>query len=179
MLCDLCRSSLTPSASPRLLPQVERVLAPWDYEGAIRSLILSLKLRGLRRAAVPLAEGMAAFARAEGLVGAMLTWVPARRADIRRRGFDHAHVLAGRLSRELGLPARALLARAASPPDQTSLGAPERRNNLEGAFVARACPSQVVLVDDLVTTGTTARVCSAALRDAGAGHVEVLAAALA
>ncbi|MGH2820050.1 MAG: ComF family protein, partial [Actinomycetota bacterium] len=91
-----------------------------------------------------------------------------------RRGYDHAEVLARAASARLGMPCMRLLARRRDPPDQTSLGAAQRRRNLSGAFVAFACPSPVVLADDLVTTGATASACAAALLAAGVPAVEVL-----
>ena len=152
------------------------MLAAWAYEGAARSLVLDLKLRGRRPAAAPLVAAMCEEVARPGVAGEALTWVPGRRSDALRRGFDHAEVLARSLAARLGLPAVALLERTSARPDQTALGAAERRLNLAGAFRARPWDRPVVVVDDLVTTGATARACAAALDVAGASQVEVLAA---
>ena len=154
------------------------MIAGLEYEGAARALILALKLDGKRAAAEPLAAALCSAVAARGLAAAVITWVPGRRRDIRRRGFDHAEALARSVARRLGLPARRLLARSPGRrADQTSLGAAERSANLEGAFVAAGRPRVAVgLVDDLVTTGSTARACTDALLAAGAPGVEVLAA---
>jgi predicted amidophosphoribosyltransferase len=151
-------------------------MAPWAYEGTARALVLALKVGGSRGAAVPMAGAMCAEAQHRGLSAEIVTWVPGRRADLRRRGFDHAEVLARGVARRLGLPAAALVSEAASRPHQTSLSATQRRANLSGAFAAARCTRAVVLVDDLVTTGATAGSCAAALRSSGAPSVEVLAA---
>jgi ComF family protein len=119
---------------------------------------------------------MVAEARRVGLTGDVVTWVPGRRRDSRRRGFDHAELLARGVARRLGLRATALLRATGARPDQTALSARDRRINLRGAFVARPCSRRVVLVDDLVTTGATASSCAAALRRAGAPAVDVLVA---
>jgi predicted amidophosphoribosyltransferase len=158
------------------VPAVDRVVAAWEYDGPPRDLVLALKLPGLAPAAAPLAGAMAAESLRCGLVGDVLTWVPARRRDIRRRGYDHARVLAEEVGRRLGLPARPLLRRARDRPDQTGLSADARRRNLRGAFVSIGCPDRIILVDDLVTTGATATACARALRASGAAGVEVLAA---
>jgi predicted amidophosphoribosyltransferase len=151
-------------------------MAAWEYDGAARDLVLALKLRALRAAAIPLATAMTALALRHGLRGTELTWVPARRGDVRRRGYDHAEVLAREVGRRLGLPARARLRRVAERPDQAALSARERRRNLRGVFAGRPCRGGIVLVDDLVTTGATAAACTTALRAAGAAGIEVLAA---
>lgn len=158
------------------MPGCDRVLAAWEYEGPARDLVLSLKLKGSRPVGAAAAAAMAATALREGLIGDLLTWVPARSADARSRGYDHAEVLAQEVGHRLGLPVRPLLARALDRPDQSGLSAAQRRRNLRGAFEARHWPGPVVLVDDVVTTGATASACAGVLRAAGATGVEVLAA---
>ncbi|MFN2490100.1 MAG: ComF family protein [Actinomycetota bacterium] len=154
------------------------VMAVWVYEGTARSLILALKARGSRAAAEPLVEGMWRLALAHGVTAEVVSWVPGRRRDIRRRGFDHGEVLARGVARRLGLPACGLLRRTGARPDQTSLGAAERRANAAGAFRARArsCPARVLLVDDLVTTGATVRSCASVLDVQGAVRVDAVTA---
>jgi predicted amidophosphoribosyltransferase len=119
----------------------------------------------MRRAAV----------EAGGLSGTV-TWVPGKPPDMRRRGYDHAELLAEGVSTGLGLPRRRLLVRRRIPLDQTSLGASARRANLAGAFQAASSVARVVLVDDLLTTGATAGACAHALRAAGAKRVDLLVA---
>ena len=64
----------------------------------------------------------------------MITWVPGRAAEARRRGYDHAHLLARGLAGRVGLPVVSLLERTGTDRDQVGLTAEERRKNLEGAF---------------------------------------------
>ena len=174
LLCRGCRAALRPApCSP--VSGVDRVVAAWEYAGAARALILALKLRGRRDAALPLAAGLCEAVGEYGLEGAVLTWLPGRGRDISRRGFDHAALLARSAARRLGLPARPLLRRLVDRADQVGLGASQRAENVAGAFAAvERCSGGLVLVDDLVTTGATARVCADALREAGAPAVELL-----
>jgi ComF family protein len=151
-------------------------VAGLEYEGPGRALVLALKLSARREAAQPLMEALWEAVIRHGLRGTVLTWVPARRSDVRRRGFDHAALLARGVSRRTGLAARRLLVRTGASLDQASLTAAERHTNLGDAFSARAASGRVVLVDDLVTTGATATACARALRAAGATGVELLAA---
>jgi predicted amidophosphoribosyltransferase len=167
---------MRPPQAPGKMPWVRAVVTAWEYEDGARALVLGLKLEGRRDAAPPLVHALAAAVAHTGLLGEVVTWVPGRPPDIRARGFDHAELLARLVAPRIGLPARPLLVRRRSPPDQAGLSAAERRRNLIGAFGARPCAGRVIVVDDLITTGATARACAAALRSAGAEVVEVLAA---
>jgi predicted amidophosphoribosyltransferase len=158
------------------MPWVHTVVAAWEYDDAARALVLALKLEGRRDAAPPLVHALAATVARFGLLGEVVTWVPGRPSDIRARGFDHAELLARLVAPRIGLRARSLLLRRGSPPDQSGLSAAQRRHNLIGAFEARPCNGRVIVVDDVITTGATARACAAALRAGGADMVELLAA---
>ncbi|MDQ3645508.1 MAG: phosphoribosyltransferase [Actinomycetota bacterium] len=173
-LCSRCVAGHPRRSRDEAISGVDRVLAPWAYEGPGRSLILALKLRSELCAASPLVEAIVTAARSEGVLSSVVTWVPGRRPDIRRRGFDHAEVLARGVAGELGLPAERLVkrSRASGGRDQVGLGRAERLANLAFAFRARPCGSSVMLVDDLITTGATAAACAAALRLQGAVWVE-------
>lgn len=174
-LCRVCRASLGRAHVPAV-PGVDHLVVGWPYEGGARSLVLDLKLKGDRGAATPLAGALVRGVAGSGLMAEAVTWVPGRPDENRRRGLDHAGVLAAEVGRGLGLPVRPLLRRTGERPDQASLGAAERWANLQGAFWAEDCPERVALVDDLVTTGATASACAQALRAAGALLVEVLVA---
>lgn len=175
LLCAACRTRLERPVRDTPVRGARQVLAPWDYAGAARSIVLALKLRGRRSAAVPMADAMCREALARGLESSAITWIPGRAADKRVRGFDHAEILAGEVGARLGLPVIRLLRRTGRRrADQSALSRKDRWANLEGAFVALECPAGVLIVDDLVTTGATAGAGSAALRSAGARTVEVL-----
>jgi ComF family protein len=107
----------------------------------------------------------------------VLVPVPLGRARERERGFNQAALVAERLARGLGAPFRPCwLARARATAPQTDLDAAARRANVRGAFVAStaAAGADVVLVDDVLTTGATAGECARALRAAGVRSVGVL-----
>jgi predicted amidophosphoribosyltransferase len=157
------------------IPGVDRVYCPWRYDGVARDLVLALKLRHQRPAAEPLADALAMLVQGGGGRAAVVTWVPARRADRRRRGFDHAELIARHVAADLGLPVAGLLERASVRPDQAGLGRRQRWENLAGAFTGRPFSGVVLLVDDLVTTGATAAACARALRVGGATQVELAA----
>jgi ComF family protein len=174
-LCPLCEATLLP-APP--LPSVEgasSAIAAWQYAGLARTLILDLKLSGRRAAAQPMTAALARAIQREGTPAEVVTWVPGRRRETRARGYNHAELLGRGVAEALGLDARPLLRRRGCRPDQAGLSGADRHRNTEGAFGARPSVGAILLIDDLVTTGATARACTLALRRAGAEVVEVAA----
>ncbi|MDQ3956581.1 MAG: ComF family protein [Actinomycetota bacterium] len=175
-LCRDCEARLGVPDHRSPPPGIDRLICPYRYEGAPRSLVLDLKGRGRRDAAQPLADALVRVARRAGVGAEVVTWVPCGAVDRRRRGFDHAELLARTAADALGLPCGLLLRRAGAIRDQVGLSARERLTNLKGAFTARPAPASVCLVDDVITTGATAGCCAAALRGAGAREIELLVA---
>jgi predicted amidophosphoribosyltransferase len=84
-LCSDCAAALEPLSVPRV-PGAESVLAAFAYEGAARSLVLDLKLRGDRGAAQPLVAGLVRTVATIGLSADVLTWVPGRPRENRGAG---------------------------------------------------------------------------------------------
>lgn len=172
-LCRECRSALAARIRLRVLPDGTPLVTALDYTGVTRGVVLAFKEQqrsDLARAlAVPLRAGIEA-ARDAGLLAraaeVMLVPVPTSRAAFRRRGFDPVVLL---LTRS-GLRASRGLIQSRSAPRQKSLSAVDREHNREGIFRARphVRGKRVVVVDDVVTTGSTMREAIRALRDAGA-----------
>jgi ComF family protein len=148
------------------------------YEGAARDAVHLLKYHGKRRVAPAMAEVMArAFQRAPGF-RAVDTLVPvALHASRRRkRGYNQSEWLAAEMGRLLNLPAQTWLARTRDTPSQVGLSAGERAANMRGAFTAapEARGRNILLVDDVTTTGATARDAARALHAEGAASVCLL-----
>src|SRR5665809_13354 len=141
-LCRACSEGLG-SAHVPVVPGVDHLVVGFPYESGARSLVLDLKLKGDRAAAAPLAAALVRKVAGAGLTAEAVTWVPGRPDENRRRGLDHAGVLAVEVGRGLGLPVRPLLSRTGERPDQASLGAAERWTNLQGAFVATDSPERI------------------------------------
>ncbi len=181
LLCQPCR--LAP-------PAFVKAVAFGAYQGHLRSLIHLLKYDGMQplahRLGGLLARSLNAFADDFGEPRRMLVVpVPMHRAKQRRRGFNHAALLAQAAISKLGRShprsdlrlAVDVLERVKPTESQAGLTAGQRRRNLRGAFVARQpaqlAGSDVLLVDDVYTTGATARACSRVLIAAGAASVRV------
>jgi ComF family protein len=147
------------------------------YAGPLRDAVQRLKFGRRPALARPLAALVLEQCAAAVPAGATLVPVPLARDRERERGFNQAGLLAERLARGLGAPTRPRwLARTRATAPQTALTAAERQGNVRGAFVAStsAAGADVVLVDDVLTTGATAGECARALHAAGARSVGVL-----
>lgn len=150
--------------------------APFLYDGPLARAVRGMKFSGWHALGRHLAEAMAEVAG--DLRADVLTWVPLSRRRLRRRGFDQAEVLAGPLASRLGFPVDRLLIRTRDTRAQARRAAADRRRALAGAFTAPdPVPGDVLLVDDVLTTGSTAAACAQALKEAGAGRVFLLTAA--
>jgi len=159
-----------------LPPGVDAVHAVYPYTEQARALILRLKFEHVRAAAVPLGKAMALLPGGEA---DLLVPVPTTKRRQRERGFNQAALLCAQIAQETGMPMRGALTRTDEHQAQTELGGQSRRRNLEGCMQADTSVrgQRIVLVDDVYTTGSTAREAARALREAGAVHVSVFAAA--
>ena len=171
-----------PEAPPALLA------APFHTGDELLAVVRFLKFSG-GRAAVPslgwwmsatLADLTASLPDRDSF-RPLLVPVPLHPARKRSRGYNQALLLAREIARRLGLEVdSSILARLKNTKAQSSLDRAERPANVKGAFgldlPAPAAGRDIVLIDDLVTTGETARACVAALRDAFPRSVTVLAA---
>jgi len=157
-------------------PEVDGARAPFLYRGPVSRAVKGMKFSGWRALAEHLGAAMAEVW--DGPPVDALCWVPLSRRRRARRGFDQAEALAREVASRLGLPSRALLERVRETPAQARRPGPARRSALRHAFRATGpAPRDVLLVDDVLTTGATAGACAAALKGAGARRVFVLTAA--
>jgi ComF family protein len=190
-LCGRCRRSLDvrldlprgvpiglPAAMPMPLAQLE-----WSapFSGPVRVALHHLKYSGEQRLAVPLGAAIAARWRAAGAGGDLLVPVPVHAERARKRGYDQAVLLAVEASRDLGMPWLRALERRRNTSPQFDLGRNARRTNVAGAFATAGPMSAshvrgrwVVLLDDVVTTGSTLVACAEALYEAGATAVSAV-----
>lgn len=151
----------------------ERARSLVRYGGPASRLTVALKHRGRPALARGAGALLADLARLHRLMPAAVTFVPGGRA-VRRRGFDHARLLATEVAAGLGVPCVGALVRTVDGPRQADVPLIERYENVRGRFAAHALGGRVLLVDDVLTTGATADACASALLGAGAEAVDVL-----
>ncbi len=180
--CLSCAAGLRPAPPLAPPPGVDACLALLAYEGAGRELVARLKYRNHRAVLPGLARAMASLVTEPEEPGDIdlevdiVTWVPTTAARRRQRGYDQAELLAKAVARQLRRPCRRLLWRRPGPP-QTGRALAERSQGPQVRARRQVVGAAVLLIDDVVTSGSTARVSAQALRMAGARSVVVLAAA--
>jgi ComF family protein len=174
VLCGDCRD--TPV-------QIDGIRAPFVFDGIIRQAIHELKYRNLRALASLLAGWLYDYLVAKPLPADVLVPVPLHRKRLRDRGYNQSALLAKELGRLSGLPVVVdnLVRRRYAVPQARSAGIAERQRNVAAAF---ACPDgrfrgkQVLLIDDVSTSGATLDACAGVLKDSGAATVWGLVIAL-
>lgn len=166
-------------------PAYDRARAAAHYSGEMRSLVHKLKYADRQDVRVLLGRWLCDTAQ-ELLPGAdVIVPVPLSRWRLLWRQFNQAAVLARELSRHTDIAMDPLLlTRARTTRSQVGLTRDQRRRNVAGAFAVtrgarrRLAGKNVLLVDDVVTTGATVEACARALKRAGAARVDVLALAM-
>lgn len=174
-LCDSCRARLE---GLRIRQQNGPVRSVYRYAEGSKELVLALKFDGVTQAAEFLADAMAEQARSMELPAeTVITWVAMPRGRRRARGIDHGRTLAEAVGRRMGLPVKQLLKKDENTRTQLGLTAAQRKKNMLGKMHALdEVMTPVLIVDDVITTGSTVSACAQILYAAGAPAVFALSA---
>ena len=181
--CNICGR---PGVSPHILhceqctkerPLFEKILYYGIYDGALREAIHLLKFNGVKRLAAPLALLLneLPLPSTDAIVP-----VPLSKKNLLNRGFNQTADIAHHLSKKLKIPLMInALKKTRETLPQTDVSGKERLKNLKGAFAADDCVRgfDLLLLDDVVTTGATVSECSRELLKKGAKSVMVIAVA--
>ena len=187
-LCKKCGKTLL-SADEEYCPECMIKNRVWDggrslyrYGNAAGKMIRKVKQDGTEPTFVFLAKQMKWYCHtflsesgAECIVP-----VPLHRIKQRKRGFNQAELLARALGKELGIPVKNLLQKTKHTKDQKNMSLEQRSRNVADVYRIRkekdggAIPQTVLLVDDIVTTGSTLTACAVALKEAGVKRVDFI-----
>lgn len=166
-------------------PAYDRARAVAHYSDAMRTLVHQLKYADRHDARTLLGRWLAEAGRELLPSIDIIVPVPLARLRLLQRQFNQAALLAGELGRLAGVPVHPLLLRRTrSTRSQVGMTREQRRRNVAGAFRvtergrAALRGRNVLLIDDVVTTGATVDACARALKRSGAARVDVLALAL-
>lgn len=175
-VCRDCLAEMVPAPPPvGDVPPLSFRASVYAYEGRAGQAVRRLKYSRSTALAASMAEALAP--RIAELAGPedLVVPVPIHRRRRGERGFNQSELLCeGPHGRRVE---PAALWRVRMTPPQASLPVSERGDNLRDAFRAspRVSGHRILLIDDVLTTGHTARACATALLDAGAQEVGVLA----
>lgn len=170
--CALCRNGLR---------GFDAAYCYGSYEGALRELIHLYKYGRVRTLAKPLGNLLAAALPREERFDAV-TAVPLHWRRQWQRGFNQSELLARIMAARYGIPVVGALRRVRATATQASLSNTNRRRNVATAFECRRGAKalkgkRILLIDDVMTTGSTAAACARVLKRAGAAKVALLAVA--
>jgi ComF family protein len=185
----LCEECLELADAGRLesqeLPQpleseLFRVFSSFPYSGVYKDAVLRFKYEGRKAMARELGQMMWQVTDSKAFHEAMrecdvFVPVPLHKGRERMRGYNQAMLLALALGKLYGKPVADCLRRVRRTRPMARLTPEGRLKNIKGAFLARnpepISTKSVMLIDDIYTTGATARECASALKSAGAGRV--------
>ena len=170
-ICPQCRAHR---------PAYDTARSAVAFQGSARTLVHALKYHHAAWIAKPMADYLhAAWIASFGdEIPDLVIPVPLYSVRRFRRTYNQAELLAGSLARKLAVPmAPNLLRRNRNTPTQTFMNAAQRRDNMRNAFsIAKCAPpllygKTILLVDDVMTTGSTFDACAYPIRSAGAGRI--------
>lgn len=163
-------------------PVFTRTVFPLQYSFPADRLVQAFKFNRQLAAGRVLSQLLCEYVSANHLdIPDVLIPVPLHRLRMIKRGFNQACELGSHVSKVLGIPLLTTsLMRHRNTRAQSGLSRKQRRKNVRGAFYWRGSNSpgnHVALIDDVMTTGTTATECARVLKKAGAKRVDVWVAA--
>ena len=177
-ICHHCRKITPEIEKPKFrLSFVAGWTALWYYKGDTRASLLRYKFGGKRCYALSYGQALAMHLRQKGFDGyEVLTYIPV--APLRRfmRSYDQVELIAKATARELDVPLIPTLKKIRNTPPQSGFHEiSQRRANVLGAYrikdPALVRDKQILLLDDVITTGATASECARVLLIAGAKEV--------
>lgn len=179
--CPVCTEKLTTlpiESHPHDVENVDIVNATATYEGVIADAIRVFKYEGAPQLAAPLAARLEALLVSHNWPVDAVVPVPLSDERLAERGYNQSELLGSLLGAACLLPCRPdLLRRLRHTEKQAQLSGEERTVNVKDAFAAadEVKGLSILLIDDVVTTGSTLKECALALRNQGAQAVCALA----
>lgn len=156
-------------------PAYDRLLTAYSFEEPLRALLHEFKYREALYLRSFMAKLMLDAKPAEDYQPDFLVPIPMHPARLRERGFNQAAELTKILARQLNIPSDLTLCeKTINTTAQVHLGSKHRNRNLQKAFIAKPCSFRhITLVDDLLTTGSTANALALALKKQGVATVDI------
>ena len=189
VLCDACAEEIkfTKNICPKCSKNscicgeskfvFDKTIAPFYYKDEVRDAIVRMKSLNTPENAKVFAYYIAEFyLKAQDMPEAdYITYIPVTRRRKLERGYNQSKLIAEYLSDYTGIPCKELIVKLKQTHDQRGLSGKERRKNLKGAFKITGFENikskNIILCDDVFTTGSTLNEASKILKRAGAGKI--------
>ncbi len=189
LTCETCWQNLprieqNDSHGEKTIQDSFSVISVWEYSDEVQKIIHEMKYFRKTFFGSAVGDEMAKLVSAsnEFSTADYVIPVPLHNTRLRERGFNQSLLLANRIAKRLNIPCEpGILNRVRYTKSQSKLSAEERIKNVQGAFKvqdARIVKNKVlILVDDVLTTGSTLNACALSLKEAGAGKILAVTAA--
>ena len=156
--------------------EIDGIRSPFRFDGVMSQAIYQLKYKNIRALAACLAQQLNDYLIANSVPGEVLVPVPLHRKRLRERGYNQSSLLARELGKLTSLPVvdDCLIRQRHAFPQARTSSVGDRQNNVAGAFTCHnqgLRDKQVLLIDDVATSGATLNACAAELKAAGAASV--------
>lgn len=171
-ICPFCESKINKIRSQ------DGILSYGYYGGILKDLILSFKYNKNFTAGRVISELLLTLINEEKIECDMICYVPMTKSSIKKRGFNQCEIIAKRISKKLNIPVSKALIKVKNTKEQKTLSKEERKNNIKDAFIIKEnkeiLNKRILLVDDVITTGTTLLECKKILEKSGAEKITIL-----
>ncbi len=164
-------------------PYYDRALSAFHYGGILKKLVYSFKYKKITSLAKEFSDLIEAFMKdyTMGRDADLVLPIPMHPFRLMRREINPSHILARDLAKKLGIPySDKILKKTKNTYPQSRLKRKQRIDNIKGSFslnknaVHSIRVKNILLVDDIFTTGSTMNECARVLKEAGSGYVEVM-----
>lgn len=161
----------------------DRLLSLLKYQYLGRKLVTALKYEKVTELRTIIGQQVVNFLDESGVSlgeSTVVSFVPAHPLKFLERGFNQSELIAREISRAKGLKLLPVLEKVLETPSQTTLSKKERKENIEGSFAVNSKFSEevaghdILLFDDVFTTGSTLLECSKVLKKGGARFIYLL-----
>ncbi len=181
-VCDKCKATLPyrhikESKEPIMF--VDGAYSCFHYEGDVRNALIRYKFGGLSKYSVDFSVYLTECIN-ENLAGEfdLISWIPLSRKRLRSRGYDQARLLAEEVCERLSIsPVRTLRKMRDTAPQSRQSDVSKRMANILGAYEVASndvTGKRIILIDDVLTTGSTVSECARILKTAGAEKVYIV-----
>ena len=155
-LCPACYELV--NKSPTFYYDIEGLddlLVASTYAGIMRRLIIDFKFKGKLSYGEIISEIMIEKLLERNLSEVVLTFVPMHPRRERERGYNQSKILAETIAKKLDLECQEVFEKVKDTKFQVGLKKDQRQENLKNAFAVKKAPEEIIIVDDVITTGTT------------------------
>lgn len=171
-LCPLCKTRI------KRVKSAEHVLTYGFYGDVLKELILQFKYHKNFTAGNILSEFLLELIQEHNINADVICYVPMTKKSKRKRGFNQCELIANYVGDKINMPVSNSIEKIISTIEQKTLSKDERAKNINGAFFIKNSKEilrkNVILIDDVITTGSTVNECIKTLKKSGVKEITVL-----